>query len=199
MQDSKQGAEPSKKNKRPSRDRILKSAEQLFASQPYGDTSLRQLMAAASISTTAFYARFRSKEEVLVALIDDLMISLHQEALIAFDPKKPADQLIKRALDALVRTLAARKSLVSIALAEGMVVQGVRDALARAYHGLVEIIAGRMGRETAHSNALAWVYVGALQMQVMRWAVFDELSEAELKKQLKAVTTALTAPMNFGN
>ncbi len=58
---------------RPSSDRILGAAEKVFARQGYGETSLRQLMAAARVSTTAFYARFDSKEAVLVALVDRLI------------------------------------------------------------------------------------------------------------------------------
>ena len=40
---------------------ILAAAEALFATTGYGEVSLRQLMAAAGVSTTAFYARFDSK------------------------------------------------------------------------------------------------------------------------------------------
>ena len=38
---------------RPSVDRILESAEDVFAKLGYGEVSLRQLMAAAGVSTTA--------------------------------------------------------------------------------------------------------------------------------------------------
>ena len=66
VKSSKQ-ARPSKARKpRPSSDGILASAEATFAEHGYGDTSLRQLMAKAGVSTTAFYSRFAGKEVTLV-------------------------------------------------------------------------------------------------------------------------------------
>ena len=65
---------------KPSVDRILDAAESVLATQPYSEISLRTLMAAAQISTTAFYARFDSKEAVVAALTARLFTDLYRGA-----------------------------------------------------------------------------------------------------------------------
>src|SRR4051812_21961818 len=52
-------------NNKPTSDGILDAAELLFAERGFGNTSLRGLIEASRMSTTAFYSRFASKEEVL--------------------------------------------------------------------------------------------------------------------------------------
>jgi len=47
-----------KQQLKPSAERILAAAEALFAKHGYAEVSLRQLIAGARLSTTAFYARF---------------------------------------------------------------------------------------------------------------------------------------------
>src|SRR5688572_28375731 len=65
---------------KPSVDGILEAAERVFSRHGYGETSLRQLIAEAGVSTTAFYARFGSKEEVLDALVGRLLGALYAAA-----------------------------------------------------------------------------------------------------------------------
>ncbi|HET6582721.1 MAG TPA: helix-turn-helix domain-containing protein, partial [Nannocystaceae bacterium] len=65
---------------RPSHDAILATAERVFAERGFADTSLRELIAACGCSTTAFYARFATKDAVLEVLLRDLLVDLHDVA-----------------------------------------------------------------------------------------------------------------------
>src|SRR6185436_4297748 len=103
---------------KPSVERILEAAEGLFAESAYGDISLRQLIAAAGISTTAFYARFDSKEAVLDQLTESLFRGLQLEAATALRSVKNLDEGIERGVDILVDRFASRKSLVRLVIAE---------------------------------------------------------------------------------
>ncbi|MBS1120882.1 MAG: Bacterial regulatory protein, tetR family, partial [Deltaproteobacteria bacterium] len=76
---------PVRRATKPSVDKILEAAEKVFAKHGYAVVSLRQLMAAARVSTTAFYARFDSKEAVMAALVTRLLGELYAAAPIVLD------------------------------------------------------------------------------------------------------------------
>ena len=181
---------------RPSADRILDAAEALFASKGYATVSLRQLIAAAGVSTTAFYARFDGKAAVLAALIDNLFAGLHREAAATLGHARSLEDGIDRGVDLLLAQLGARQPLVRLVLAEagahGSAARSRSYALlagflAHRLRGLAE--RGRIG--VADPDALAWALVGALEIHVVRWAVWNELTLAELRTQLRAAARAI--------
>jgi AcrR family transcriptional regulator len=183
---------------RPSSDRILAAAERVFARQGYGETSLRQLMGAARISTTAFYARFDSKEAVLAAIVERLIGELQAGAAAALAGVKSPAEAVERGIDAMVATLSGRGPVVALALTEAASSEAVRVALAGAYRGLAGLIAGQLRGPTAEREAMAWAFVGALQIQVQRWAVFGELDERALGSTLRAVARTLLPAVTAG-
>src|SRR5687767_6208897 len=94
-----------KRRKKPSADGILDAAEKIFAAQGYGETSLRDLMAAAGVSTTAFYARFDSKEAVLDELIRRMVESLSTEFLEATSKAANIEAGFAAAVDVMMTSL----------------------------------------------------------------------------------------------
>jgi AcrR family transcriptional regulator len=183
----RQGASP------PSSDRILAAAERVFAQEGYGQASLRRVIAAARVSTTAFYARFSSKEAVLEALVARLLADLHAAAVAELSHTRGVGEAIDRGVEVLVATLAPRRQLVRLALTEAAASDLVRPTLGDAYKRLAELLAvlletpTRRGANTGRDFvSLAWAIVGALKMQIIRWAVFDQLDDVELTVALRA-------------
>lgn len=183
---------------KPSADRILAAAEALFARRGYADVSLRELIAAARISTTAFYARFESKAAVLDALIERLFGELHRDAAVVLQGAKDLDDGIARGVELLCTHLGPRKPLVRLAIAEAGTHPSSAAARSRSYSLLAQFLAHRLrglaarGRLPARDpDALAWAIVGALEIQVVRWAVWDELTLDELRAQLLATARAI--------
>ena len=181
-----------------SSDQILGAAERVFARRGYGETSLRQLMAAARVSTTAFYARFDSKEAVLVALVDRLLGELHQAVGAAILQARSRGEGIERGADAVVATLAGHERLVALTLGEGLASERVRRGVARAYHSLADLLAGQLagashtgGVALGDPGSLAWAFVGAVHMQVARWAVFREIDRDQLSSAMRQVAYTL--------
>src|SRR5262245_37410262 len=86
---------------KPSADRILTAAETLFANKGYGEVSLRQLISAAGVSTTAFYARFDSKAAVLDTLTERLFAELQLEAAMSLRNVPNFRSGIERGVDIL--------------------------------------------------------------------------------------------------
>lgn len=189
---------PGAEKLRPSADRILAAAEKLFARNAYGDISLRQLIAATGISTTAFYARFDSKEAVLDKLAEQLFSDLQLDAAAALRNVKTLDAGIERGIDILCARLAPRRSLIRLVIAESGALGSTPAMRRKAYTMLVGFLAhylralgARRRIDVADPDALAWALVGALEMQVVRWAVWDELDLKELRLQLLAVSRAI--------
>ena len=183
---------------RPSHDTILAAAEQVFAEHGYADTSLRELIAACGCSTTAFYARFPTKEAVLVALLRQLLEDLHDAGAQTLPRAKDIGQGFDRGVDLLVEALAGRRGLVRIMLTEAAQSAQAKAVLRTAYGMLAGLLAGELARivergriEIADADALAWALVGALTMQVMRWAVFEELDDRELAEALRATARTM--------
>lgn len=183
---------------RPSHDRILAAAERVFGERGYADTSLRELMAASACSTTAFYARFATKEAVLEALLRELLVDLHDAAADALPRERELAGGFDRGVAILVAALAGRRPLVRIALTEAAVGERPRAVLRQAYGMLAALLAAQLARgverrhlEVEDADALAWALVGALTMAVTRWAVFEELDDAGLVAALRATARTL--------
>lgn len=183
---------------KPSADRILAAAETLFATNGYGDISLRQLIAASGVSTTAFYARFDSKDAVLEKLVEQLFSDLYEEATKALPLAKNLEDGIERGIEILCDRFGPRKSLVRLVIAETGSVAGLLEKRRGSYAMLVGFLGHYLralqtrGRiEVTDPDAMAWALVGALEMQLTRWAVWDELDLDQLRVKLLAVSRAI--------
>ncbi len=177
---------------------ILDAAERVFIRQGYGETSLRQLMAAAEVSTTAFYARFDSKEAVLVALVDRLLGSLFRAEAEALAAVRSMEEGVERGAEVMAETLGPHRRLVAIALTEALSSAEVKKTMQRAYAGLVKLLAAQLeaaarGRDITlpDPQTLSWAFVGALQFQVLRWSVFEEVGKNELAAALRGVARTM--------
>jgi AcrR family transcriptional regulator len=182
----------------PSEEGILDAAERVFAEKGFGACSLRDVLTAAECSTTAFYARFASKDIVLQTLIVRLLEDLRDAAVEALPRAKTLADGWDVGIEVLVTTLRDRKGLVKVALSEAGSVEGPREALRDAYAMLAALLehrlrdlAGRGRIDVADPAALAWAIVGGLTMQLMRWAVFETIGNDELPTALGSTAQAL--------
>jgi hypothetical protein len=72
-----------------------------------------------------------------------------------------------------------------------------KAALGRGYEALATLLSSRMarlverGEVQADAASFGWALVGAIKMQVERWALFDELGDAELEEALLGTARAL--------
>jgi len=186
---------PVRKTAKPSADRILEAAEECFAKHGYAEVSLRQLMAAATVSTTAFYARFDSKEAVMAALTTRLFGELYADAPAVLDRARDLETGIVLGVDLMCDRFAPRQALVRMILAETGASKAAVDARRRAYTILAAFLAARLRGlpklAARDADALAWALVGALEVQVTRWAVWNEIDLPTLRAQLVAAARAI--------
>src|SRR4029079_12005758 len=90
------------------------------------------------------------------------------------------------------------RGTVRVLLTEASRVPGPRAVLRDAYAGLAMLLSQQLQRaarkgtvEVPDAEALAWAIVGALSMQLTRWAVFEELDDEGLVRALRTTAGAL--------
>lgn len=189
-------ARAKRKRKKPSADGILQAAERVFAEQGYGATSLRELMTAAKVSTTAFYARFDSKEAVLDELIRGLVESLSQAVLEAAARARDVESGLGLGTEMLVELLVPHKNLARLFFTEATTSPASKEVVRSLHVQLATLLDARLVRlrdkgavVTNDTNALAWALLGAMELQLIRWAVLGDLADSALGAALR--TTAL--------
>src|SRR5437879_1658789 len=67
------------------RERILQTAEKLFAEQGYAATSLRQIIGKAGVNVAAIHYHFGSKEDLLDELVHRKAEPVNRERLVRLD------------------------------------------------------------------------------------------------------------------
>ena len=183
---------------KPSADRILSASERVFAKFGYGETSLRQLISASGVSTTAFYARFASKEAVLEALVARMLADVHAAAAGVMGAVKSLEEGFERGVETLVETLGEHKALLRLALTEAAASRAAAATLRRSYGLLADLLVAHLRKlvergsiELDDVDTQAWAIIGALEMQFRRWAVWGELDHASLTAALRATSQTL--------
>jgi TetR/AcrR family transcriptional repressor of nem operon len=96
------------------RERIARAAARLLALKGYHDTKLEEILAAAKVTTGAFFHHFRSKEDLAFAVIDRHMRKRRQQLerieqdMPPPDPNDPLG-LVYRRLDAIQEMIRRRE------------------------------------------------------------------------------------------
>lgn len=191
---SQRSAKPRSRRRRPrpSEDTILAAAEAVFGARGFGPPSLRDLIAAAGCSTTAFYARFSDKEAVLFALVGRMLDDLAEAAAAALPTATSLEHGFALGVDVLLSVVVRRRALVGVALTAGADVPTVKALLGASYAGLAALLTAELSRaRVSNAPSLSWALVGAVDMQLRRWAVFGALEDADLVEALRAVSGAM--------
>jgi AcrR family transcriptional regulator len=183
---------------RPSDDSIIAAAERVFAERGFAATPLRDLIAACNCSTTAFYARFASKDDVLAAIVRRLYDDLFGAAVEGLPRARSIREGCDIGIDILRARLRGRKGLWRVVLTEAAHTPSTRPLVRDVYQGLAKLLALQITHATERGkmacrdpDALAWAIVGALSLHMMRWCVFGELSSSELVAALRGSADAL--------
>jgi len=184
--------------KRFSNDDVLDAAERLFATQGYGKTSLRDVIAASKMSPTAFYARYRSKEAVLEALVARVLTAVFKITSGAFGQASTLEAGFDAGADSVVAGISEHKVVMRLLLTEAGSIPTLRTTLHGAYAGLAHLVGSYLAKQATKGRAriedpktVGWSMIGAGQIHVIRWAVFEELSDEQLAHELRITARML--------
>jgi len=183
-----------------SREHILEVAERVFMTHGYGNTSLRTLIAESGMSPTAFYARFRSKEAVLEALVGYVLGDLFMTTSATFAHAPSLDRGFEESARVIVTSLSKHKAVIRLIMTEAAASPALRHTLDGAYTALASLtgsylakLAARGKARVEHADTAGWAMFGTIYVQVMRWALFDQLDDAQLSEQLQITAQLLLA------
>ena len=100
------------------RDQILEAAAQIFGKKGFHAASMQDIASAVNLQKASLYHHVNSKQEILLALLDqalDLLIE-HMEGVLGQDV--PADIKLRRAMQVYLKTLAENRELSAVLLFE---------------------------------------------------------------------------------
>ncbi len=88
---------------------LLNHAAELFAARGFDGTSLQDIADAAGVGRTTLYHYFKSKDDFLTALVEDVAVEAsHRLSSIRMRPDLPPSALLKEAAEMLVRRAVER-------------------------------------------------------------------------------------------
>ena len=186
------------------RTRLLDAAVDAFGKDGYRATSIEQLCAAAGISTRNFYEEFSSREELLIALHDDLNARALEAVVAAIAEVDPNDleARARTGVQAYFRVMTGDRRWARIALVESVGVSPAAEAHRRTaidrFAGLIRLEADRLaeaGIVSARDHGLTAVaLVGAINGLINTWTVetdwnqrVDQVSEEAARLIVRAI------------
>ncbi|MBS1120076.1 MAG: hypothetical protein H6Q90_2304, partial [Deltaproteobacteria bacterium] len=130
---------------------------------------------------------------------------LYAAAPIVLDRSSHLQARIENTAKLLCDRLGPRKALVRLILSESGSVPVAVEARRRAYEMLATLLAARLRTyadrhqmDVPDPAALAWAVLGALEIQVVRWAVWNEFDLETLREQLRSAAFAVLPRMEPG-
>ena len=199
---SKQASPPNKRQSSADRKRgrIIESAERLFASQGFHQTTIAHISQDCGVHEASIFQYYKTKENLLVAIPEAHL----SETLIGIDEHlqgmKGAEPKLRKLIWHQLRDLSQNRPYTAILLQELRTLPAFYESpayeLIRKYTGFASaairegITDGDVSPEVEPSLALAMIF-GAIDSVVLRWLFFEqEYDPTEVADQLCALVMA---------
>ena len=174
-------ADPGTRPDRPARERVIEAALDLFAEHGVTGTSLQMIADHMGVTKAAVYHQFRTKEDIVLAVIGPALDVLTKIADTA-DRQRTHRRRLESALTGIVDLIIAHRRLAAIVQFDPMVAQLVRT---HPSHASIERIRSMFTGADPDANALvgAAMVSGGLVMAGID-PTLDGLSDEELRRHL---------------
>ncbi len=186
------------------REKILQSAEALFASKGYHETSMDDIVKESGLSKGAIYGYFESKQELFLALSDRRLASILEKIQSIFSPE---DSTIKKIDKAVEITFAPRIEISEEASREACRmnlelwveaprIESLQHRLDSRYESVHKFVADIVDegikkgefRQDIDSNALASILLATIDGLSLHWATTgQDFDWQNIKNTLLAV------------
>ena len=177
------------------RDRILRSALEVFARKGYHRAIVDDIVRASGTSKGAVYHHFTNKEAVFLALVDDFAVQLAAAVSEAIAARHGALAKVESALRAVLETFGRNRDLARLILLEAVSLGPTYAAKREEVHArFAALIRGYLDEAVAEGSippidtrvaTLAWL--GAVNEVVLGWLSED----IELGASVPALTELL--------
>lgn len=172
-----------------SREKLLASAELLFAEKGYHGTTVSQIVASAGMTQAAFYLYFKSKEDLLKEMFQvfesKLQLYLDIGKEVKNIPYEHLEKFLTRSYTLLFELLSENVYLTKIVFQETEQSERLRG------HIVSQIAVNMRNNQAAHrvrsdldTELMAEVIVASIERLVYRYSISGERSPEELGQEL---------------
>jgi AcrR family transcriptional regulator len=189
------------------RARLMATATEAFGTVGYRGTSIEALCAGAGVSTRNFYEEFPSREDLLIAVHDEINARAHTAVVATLGEIDPDDLLARAraATRAYLDVMTSDRRLARIALVESVgvspKVEAARQAAIDRFVALIELESNRLadtGVVARRNFALTAVALaGALNGMVNTWSAnadWEAQVPAIAEEAARLIVLGITAP-----
>jgi len=195
--------EPSSQRKRhakPTRERILDAAMELFSAKGFHDTKLDEIVAEASTSKGSIYFHFPNKEKLFIALVDQFADLIERRVQEAIAGEAEGIGRVQAALEAVLETFSKyrrpAKLLLVQAVGLGTVFERKRIEVNDRFALLIKTYLDEAVADgsilSVNTGLVAHAWMGAIYNVVIQWVYTgeptkDDIMDALLPLLLKSV------------
>lgn len=167
---------------------IMEIATGIIDRQGIQELTTKNLAAEIGLSEAALYRHFKSKNEIMLGLLDYFMLEMKERvATIAAKEDRTPSELLKDIFTSQLKTFAKKPAIVSVIFSEG-IFQFNKE--------LMEKVSGMMGmmqveidaivkrgqqegsfRDFAGPSTVSTIIMGSMRLAVMKWKVFGRKSD----------------------
>ncbi len=196
--------EPSSQRKRhakPTRERILDAAMELFSAKGFHDTKLDEIVAEASTSKGSIYFHFPNKEKLFIALVDQFADLIERRAQEAIAGEAEGIRRVQAALEAVLETFSKyrrpAKLLLVQAVGLGTVFERKRIEVNDRFALLIKTYLDEAVADGSilpvNTGIVSHAWMGAIYNVVIQWVYTgeptkDDIMDALLPLLLKSVS-----------
>ena len=167
---------------------ILDAATSRIDKHGIQELTIKNLSADLGLSEAALYRHFKSKNEILLGILDYSMLEMKNRVTeIAQKPNREASELLKEIFESQLKTFAKKPAIVSVIFSEGIfqfnkeLMEKV-SGMMKVMHAEIEEIVRRgqadgSFRSFAGPSTVTTIIMGSMRMAVMKWKVFGHKSD----------------------
>lgn len=177
---------------KPTRERILDAAMNIFSAKGFHDTKLDEIVAEASTSKGSIYFHFPNKEKLFIALVDQFADLIERQVDEAIQQETKGIVRVQVALEAVLDTFSKyrrpAKLLLVQAVGLGTVFEKKRIEVNDRFALLIKtyldeaIVDGDINPVNTHIVSHAWM--GAIYNVVIQWVYTGEPTKEEIVESL---------------
>jgi AcrR family transcriptional regulator len=167
---------------------IMELATGIIDREGIQQLTTKNLAAEIGLSEAALYRHFKSKNEIMLGLLDYFMLEMKERvAVIAAKEGRTPSQLLKDIFTSQLKTFAQKPAIVSVIFCEGIFqfnkelmekVSGMMDIMQTQIDAIVKR-GQKEGsfRDFVGPSTVSTIIMGSMRLAVMKWKVFGRQSD----------------------
>lgn len=167
---------------------IMEAASQIIDRQGIQELTTKNLAANIGLSEAALYRHFKSKNEIMLGLLDYFILEMNgRVAIIADKVGRTPAELLKDIFASQLKTFSQKPSIVSVIFSEGIF--QFNKELTQKVSAMMEMMQTQIGaivkkgqldgsfRDFVGVSTISTIIMGSMRMAVMKWKLFGHQSD----------------------